>query len=51
MIKVLPTPKICQEIDGGVWEIDGKKLAEKGFCLHIEEKRVAKLYIYEKIED
>ena len=37
------------DLDGGEWTVSGKELTEKGFCLSITEKRVAKIFIYREI--
>ena len=37
------------DLDGGTWEITGEQLLSEGLRLRIEEKRVAKLYLYEPI--
>ena len=37
------------DIDGGEFDIDGKALANGGFCVTINEKRTAKIYLYKAI--
>ena len=37
------------DIDGDTWEMDGKELTEQGFRLRIEEKRVAKIFFYQRL--
>jgi hypothetical protein len=37
------------DLDGGSFEITGDELLTKGLRLRIEEKRIAKIYLYEAI--
>ena len=38
-----------RDLDGGDFHVSGRELAEKGLCLHIPEKRTAKIYFYEAL--
>ena len=40
---------VFTDLDGGEWRTSGRELCEKGFCLRMEEDRVAKLYLYKKV--
>ncbi len=35
-----------RDIDGGSFDIEGAKLISDGFCVHIKERRVAKIFTY-----
>ena len=39
---------LFEDIDGGTFEVSGKELLEKGFCISIKEKHTAKIYFYKE---
>ncbi|MBQ9747101.1 MAG: alpha-galactosidase, partial [Clostridia bacterium] len=40
---------VFRDLDGGEFTVSGKELRQKGLRLHIEEKRKAKIFIYNEI--
>ena len=38
------------DLDGGEFVIDGETLSDKGFCVTVNEKRCAKIYLYRAID-
>lgn len=38
-----------EDADGASFTVDGRELTERGLCLHIEDKRAARIYFYSKI--